>query len=243
MLQNPQILPRGDLGSVFVPQPIVGHPEPAVGEQVLAIPIVLESARLPHQLVDNVPVVDGVLVASHQPRQRVDLLAGVPDFHAVGGQPRFECLAYQPAVHRIHIAMNVDQTPRVHPRGQPQTTLQTLRRKRSQDGEFFRVPIMPRCVARGDHLLQKRRVLVAAAEVPAAPQEQRLIHGVLEVAMRRLGIAVLVRLPDIDPLAGQAVMFQQAAIPCLELAFDRQVVDRRGQAVAAMPSRSAPQFP
>jgi hypothetical protein len=84
MLQNLQVGAAGDLGCVFIPQPVIGHPKTAVGEQVLAIAVVLEGAGLAHQLVDDVPIVDRVLVASHQPRQRVDLPSRVPDLHAVG---------------------------------------------------------------------------------------------------------------------------------------------------------------
>ena len=61
--------------------------------------------------------------------------------------------------------------------------------------------------------------------------------------MRRLGVAVLVRLSHIDALARQAVVRQQVAITGLELACRRQVVDRGAQTVAAMPRGHATQFP
>jgi len=38
-------------------------------------------------------------------------------------------------------------------------------------------------------------------------------------------------------------MFQQPSIAGLKFAFGRQVVDRRAQAVAAMPPRDSPEFP
>lgn len=98
-------------------------------------------------------------------------------------------------------------------------------------------------VAHSHHLVEKLPVCVATAEVAAATQMQRLIHRVLEVSMRRLAVAVLVRLANIDPLAAQAVMVQQPAIACLKLALDRQVVDRRAQTVTPMPARHAPEFP
>ena len=104
MLQNPQILARGDPRSVLVPQPVLGQAKAAVGEQVLAIAVVLKGARLPHQLVDDVPIVDRVLVASHQPRQRIDLNSRVPAFHSIGIEPGFDFLADQPAVDRVGVA-------------------------------------------------------------------------------------------------------------------------------------------
>jgi len=68
VLQNPQVRAPCDLGSVFVVQPVVGHAKAAVGKEVLAITVILEGARLAHQLVDEVPVVDRVLVTPYQPR-------------------------------------------------------------------------------------------------------------------------------------------------------------------------------
>jgi hypothetical protein len=47
MLQNSQVFSRGDSRRVFIAQPVVGHPKATVGEQILAIAVVLEGARLP----------------------------------------------------------------------------------------------------------------------------------------------------------------------------------------------------
>jgi hypothetical protein len=243
VLQNPQIGAAGHIGSVFVLQSIVGHPKAAVGEQVLAVTVVVKGAWLAHQLVDEVAVVDGVLVAPNQARQRVHVGSRVPDFHALGIQPGFDFVADQTAVHRVGVTVQVDQAARAHAHAKPQTTVLPLGRQGLQHGDFLGVALLPPHVARGHHLLQKAAVFVAAAEIAAAPQEQRLLHGVFEMSMRRLTVAVLVRLANIDPLAGQAIMVQQATIAGLKLAFDRQVVDRRAQAVAAMAARHASQFP
>jgi len=61
--------------------------------------------------------------------------------------------------------------------------------------------------------------------------------------VRRLGIAVLVRLPHVDPLARHAVVRQQIAVSRLELARRRQVVHGGAEAVAAVSLRHAAQFP
>lgn len=105
------------------------------------------------------------------------------------------------------------------------------------------MPFAPGRVAGGDHLLQKPQVFLAAGEVPAATQEQSLVHGRLEMSVGRFGVAVLVGLANVNPLARQAVVFQEPSIAALKLAFGRQVVDRRGEAVAAMPARHSPEFP
>ena len=207
MLQNPQVLARGDPRNVFVSQPVIGQAKAAVGEQVLAIAIILKSARFPHQLIDEVPIVDRVLVAPHQPRQRIDVHSRVPEFHPVGMQPGFDFLADQPAVDRVGVAVDVDQASLVHAHRKPQATVLPLRRKRPQCRQLLGVPWMPGGIARGDHRLEESQVLLATGEVPAATQMQGLVHGGLKVPMRRLAVAVLMRLADIDPLAGEAVMF------------------------------------
>lgn len=221
VLQNVQVRAAGDVGRMFGLQPVVSYPKAAVGEQVLAIAIVLERARLAHELIDNVPIVDDVLVAPHQPRQRVDQRSRVPNLHAVGMQPGLDLAADQAAVDRVGVAVDMDQAPRVHAHRQPQTTIQPLRRKRPERRQFLGMPFAPGRVAGGDHLFQKPQVFLTAGEVPAATQEQSLIHGGLEVSVGRFGVAVLVWLANVNPLARQAVVFQEPPIAALKLAFGR----------------------
>jgi hypothetical protein len=206
---------------MFGAQPIVSHAKAAVGKQVLAKTVVVEGARLAHQLVDDVPVMDRMLVASDQARQRVHLRARIPDFHTVGMQPGFDLFADQPAMHRVGIAVDVDQAAAVHAHRQAQATVQALRRQVSQHGEFRGVPRLSRRIARGHHFLKKAAIRIAAVEVAAATQQQRLVHRGLEMSVRRLTVTVLVRLPNIDPLTGQTIMFQQIAIARLKLTLGR----------------------
>lgn len=130
MLQDLQVGAAGDLRCMLVPQPVIGHPKAAVGEQILAITVVLKGTRLTYQLVDDVPIVDRVLVAPHQPRQSVDANSRVPEFHTVGIQPGFDFLAPQTAVDRVRVAVNVDQASRVHSHRKPQATILPLLRER-----------------------------------------------------------------------------------------------------------------
>ncbi len=243
MLENSQVFTRGDPRRVPLAQPIIGHPKAAVGEQILAVAVVLEGAGLTYQLIDDMPIADRVLVASRQSRQRVDLHSRVPQLHAVGVQPGFDFLAHQAAVNRVGVAVNVDQAPLVHAHRQPQTTIQPPCRQRPQRRQFLGMPLAPARIAQGDDLLEKPQVFFAAAEVAAATQVQGLVHGGLEVPVRRLAVAILVRLADVDPLARQAVVIQESSITGLKLAFGRQVIDRRAQTVASMPLRRSPKFP
>lgn len=86
-------------------------------------------------------------------------------------------------------------------------------------------------------------VLFAAGEVAAAAQQERLIDDGLQVAVRRLDVPVLMRLPGIGPLRLDLVVVHQVAVACAKLAVLGEVVHRCAEAVAAMSSRHAAQHP
>jgi hypothetical protein len=114
MVQDLQIILGAAPFVAAVTEPVVGDAEARRREQIVAVGVTRERAGLTHQRVDDVSVVHRVLVATHQPRQRIDVLVRVPDLDAVGEQPRFDRLADQATVHRIRVAVNVNQTARVH---------------------------------------------------------------------------------------------------------------------------------
>jgi len=102
-------------------EPIVSDAKTRGREQVVAIGVVRERTGLAHQRIDDVPVVHRVLIATDQAWQRIDLLIGVPDLDAIGEQPSFDGFAAQSTVHRVGVAMNMDQTPRIDPATHLQT--------------------------------------------------------------------------------------------------------------------------
>jgi hypothetical protein len=243
VLEDLQILLRAQPVIAAVAEPIVGEAEPGRRKQILAIDVVGERARLPHQLIDDVPVVDGVLVATDQPRPRLHVAVGVPDFDAIGEQPGFDPFADQPAVDRIGVAMDVDQATGVDATADLQATVDSLIGQFAEPGQFLGEAVPTAGVAGLHHVPQEGHVLGPAGEVAAAAQEQGLVDGGLEVPVRRLGVAVLMRLADVDPLTRHAVVGEQVPIPRLKLPRRRQVVHGRSQAVAAVPPRHAAQVP
>lgn len=224
-------------------EPVVGDAKPRGREQVVPIGVVRESAGLAHQGINDMPVVHRVLVAADQPRERVDVPVGVPDFDAVGEQAGLDLFAHEATVHRVGVAMDVDQAARVDPAPHLQARRQAGRGQVAQRPPLLGDPTPTLGVPRRDELLQEGRVLRAAGEVAAAAEQQRLFDGGLEVPVCRLGVAVLVRLPGVDPLARQAVVRQEVAIAGLELARRRQVVDRGAQAIGTMSPGRAAQLP
>jgi hypothetical protein len=243
MMQNFQIFP-GTVPLVAAgAEAVVGHAEPRRREQIVAVGIVRERARLADQRVNDVPVIDGVSVSAHQPRPRFHAPVRKPHLDAVGIEPRFRPLADQPAVHRVRVAVNVNQAAAVDATAHLQTRRQPRVGQVGQRPLFLGEAILTPRVPRLPQILEELRVVLAADEIAAAAEQQRLIDRGLEVPVRRLRIAVLVRLTHVDPLPRQAVVRQQIAITRLEFPLLGVIVDGGGQTVAAVPSRHAAQFP
>jgi hypothetical protein len=243
VMQNLQVLLGAESFVASGAEAVVGQAEPGRREQVLPVGVVRERPRLADQRVDHVPVVDRVLVPTHQSRQRVHLPVGEPDLDAVGEEPRLDLLADQATGDGVGVAVQVNQTSRVHPTADFQARRQALIGQVPQRSPLLGEPIGASGIARSHDAAQELQVIVAGVEIPAAPQQEGLIDGSLEVPVRRLGVAVLVRLADVDPLAGPSVVGQQVAIPGLELPRRREVVHGGTQAVTAMATWHAAQLP
>lgn len=224
-------------------EPVVGQAKTRRREQILAISVMRERAGFTHQRIDDVPIVNRRAVPADQARQRIDELIRVPDLDAVGEEPGFDLFTDEPTMHRIDVALKVNQAAGIDPAGHLQARRQPLLGQIPQRGHFLGETILPARVARRHGLPQEGYILLAAGELAAAAEQQRLIDGGLEVSVRRLRIAVLVRLPRVDPLTRHAVVRQQIAVTGLELAGRREVVDGGAQTVATVPPRHAAQFP
>ena len=154
-LQNPQIL-LAALGSPScLLQHIERHAEPARRKQLVAITVVLEGPRLAHQPVDDVAIVHAMLPPPTQARHLLHLLLAVPDFHLVHVQPRLHLLADQPARHRVHIPIHVDQTARVHLHPLPLARLHAPFRQLLHHRHLFRQAVA--CVRRSSAPTTSRR--------------------------------------------------------------------------------------
>jgi hypothetical protein len=230
-------------GRVLRHQGVISQPEHAGGKQLLPIAVLGKRSRLAHQPVNDVPVIHPVLVATPQTWQLLDQVLRVPHLHPFGIKPRLDHLPNQPAGHRVTVALQVNQAARVHATGLLLTRFQTPRRQGSQPRLFLRQALAPARVEPRAQLVQKPRIRFPAGKIPAAPQHQGLVHGLLETMMPLLDVAVLVGVIRLDLLTDQTVMRQQRLITPRELLPLRQIVDRRAQTVGAMPQRHAAQLP
>lgn len=154
---------------VLFPEAVVSEAEACGREEVVAVGVVGEGPRLPHQRIDDMAVVHRVLVPTDQTRQRVDELVRVPDFDAVGVEPGLHPLPDQPAVHRIDAAMDVDQAPGIDAATDFPEAGPTLLGQFLQGRDLFREAIPPADIANVHHAPKETRVLFAAGEVPSAP--------------------------------------------------------------------------
>jgi hypothetical protein len=152
------------------PQPVVGQPEAARREQVVAVAVVGEGARLAHQPVDDVPVVDAMLAPAAQPRQAFHLPLGVPHLDVVGMDAGLDPFANQAAGHRVRVAADVDRAAVIHPHRHALAGVEPLRRQRPQHGPLFPEALHPPLIALGEQRAHKPLVVAAAWEVPVAAQ-------------------------------------------------------------------------
>jgi len=229
---------------VIAQQPIVGDAKVAGGKHVRVILVVLQGAWLSHQRVDHVPVIDGVLAVARQTRHPLNEASRPPDFDHLGVDHHVDLHADQPTGDRVRITFDLNRAAAVDlDSADALPVIELAGRQLAQArlllGELVGAPRVPLVDQRGQELF----VLFAAGEVAVAAQEQRLVDGRFQVTVRRLNIAVLMCLADVDPLRLDLIVIHQVAVTPAKLAVLREVVNRRGQAVAAMPPRHTIQLP
>lgn len=211
-VEDCQINFRRPLRPLFA-QHVPGHAEPAGGKEILAVAVVLECARFAHQPVDDVTVIDAALPASPQAGHRFHPFLAIPDFQPLRIQARIDALPDEAAHDRIRVPVHANQAPCVHTQTAPLgAVLQAAPGKRQQDRAFGLQAFAAPRVGLVHDPLQKRFVGRLAGEIPAAPQHQRLVHGLLESMMALFDIAVLVGLPRLNPLALHPVVSQQRLV-------------------------------
>jgi hypothetical protein len=224
-------------------QPVIRQSEAARREQIVAVAVVGEGARLAHQPVDDVPVLDAMFAAAAQTRQAFHLLLGVPHLEVVGMEAHFDPFADQPAGHRVGVADDVDRAAAIHAHRQALAGVKPLRRQRPQHSPFFLEALHPALIALSEQRMHERRVVAATGKIATATHHQGLIEGPFELAMALLHVAVLVRPRRVDGLAPQAVVVQQ---PLITLLKRLSITARRhcgGQRIGAVYLWHAAQFP
>jgi hypothetical protein len=221
---------------------VVGQAKSARRKQLGPVAIPGERARLAHQPLNHVPIIDVVLVPTAQTRLHFLLPLAVPHLDRVGIHPYLHLLADQPGRHRVGVPFHGDGATRLHPHRQAPERLLPPRRQRLQESTFVEEPLRSRLVPLRAHFVQEGHIGFLAGEIVAAAQEQGLLHRVLETMVALLGVAVLVPLAGVDGLRLHLVMGHQRGIAAREL-FRAGGLHRQAHAVAAVLSRHPAQGP
>ena len=184
-----------------------------------------------------------MLAPSAKTRHLGHLPLPIPDFHLVHRQPCFHHFADQPAGHRVHVAIHVDQAAGIDLDSFPLGRLHAPLRKLTHHRHLFGKPLAAACVQPRKQRLQEATIRIQTGEVATAAQHQFLIYGSLEAMMALFDIAVLVAMSGLDLLRRQTVVAQQTFIAVGELRRPHRVVDRRRQPVRPVPLRHLAQLP
>jgi hypothetical protein len=126
-VQKLQVLPVRTARLLLL-QRIVSTPERRRRIQILAIDVAGEGARLPHQPVDHVPIIDAMVRLAAQPLHRLHPRAGIPHLDRLGAATGLDQLATQSCRHRIGVLLHLDRGALAHAHPLAFQRLQTLRR-------------------------------------------------------------------------------------------------------------------
>jgi hypothetical protein len=234
-LQDGQVLSAGRPLGVSLGQQVVRLAEAAGRIQVRAVAVAGQGSRLAHQPVDHVPVIDVVLIPAAQARRRQLQLFRVPDFDGLHPESHFHPFADQTRRHRIGVVLHPQGTALADLDLVTNHTLHTPDGQRLEPGSLFGQTPLPSGVATILDAAQPSFVLGPAGEVPAATQEQRLLHRFLEAPVGLLAIPILVSAGRVGRLGLDPVVAHERPVVLRELFRMAVLVHGQTHAVIAMP--------
>jgi hypothetical protein len=224
-------------------QRVVRPPKGQRRVQLLAIHVAGKRSRLPYQPVDDVPVVDPMLVLAPQAWQPLHQLLGVPYLDLLHADPHLYLFTDQARGYRVGVFLDANgaRAPHAHPRAFQ--GLEPACRQRSQARHLIGHFRGPARIALGQHALHPLPIGLPAGEIPAATQQQCLLHCFLEMPMRRLYIPILMAARRVRGLALHPVMPQQRPILVRELLRLTVVIHRQRHPIGPMTRRHCSQGP
>jgi hypothetical protein len=187
-------------------QGVIGPPIGQRRVQIVAVHVAGKRPGLPNQPADDVPVVDVMLVLATQACHPLHQVLGVPHLDLLHADPRLDLLADQTRRYRVGVVLHADGAAAPHAHALPLQRLQPLGRQRPQARHLQRDLRCPAGIAPCLHAQHQVPVFVSAAKIPAATQQQRLLHRLLEMPMRRLHVPILMTTGGVGRLGLHAVM-------------------------------------
>jgi len=206
---------------------IIGHAEPDARKQVVMPTVVLESARLANEAVDDVPVVDPMFLLAVQTRQTLGASLGVPDFKMLGEDTNRHLLADQPTRHAVGVLPDANRARTTDLRHDGIEEGKWLGGQGAERFAFLLEPLATTGVFLLEHVVEKSLILFSTGKVATPAKQQRLIHGGFQMAVEAFTIAVFVGASRVRLGRLDVVMQHQSAEPVGEITPGRKVLHRR----------------
>ena len=242
--QDCQVFADRDLRAVGFTQHVISDSKVARGEHVLAILVVLECSRLTHQRIDHMAIVDRRSADSGQPWHPLNRVAVVRDIDPFGVDRHIDFLTDQPTRNGVAVATNLDRTAAANANAAKRFMEVDLAiGQRTELLQLHRKAVGSCQITFGNHPFNKRHVAIATFEATTAAKHQGLIDRVLDVAVGRFDVTVLVGATRVGLLRLDVVMLHQRLIPRRELLLRGVVVDRGAKRVGAMQLGHASELP
>ena len=189
-------------------QLVVSHAKPCRRVHVVHIFVVGKRPWLADQRVDHVTKVDRFFAAAELPRHALDALILIPQFKMVLVNANLQLQADILAAYRIDVLLHANDTVGLDRHRHRSASGASLGREWIQRRGFFTKQLVSGAIAPRGQLTCKCREVVDVVEVATSTQSQRLVKCIFEVTMRRLNVAVLMRLANVDPMAFEPVVIQ-----------------------------------
>ncbi len=126
----------------------------------MLVPVIGEGARLTHQAIDDVTVVDRMLSLARKPRHALNVLIAVIDVDRIGIDDDLDLLADQTTWHRVNVFQHTNGAAgRDTNATDPPATIELRRRQIPHGRLFFAELLFAGCVATVLDLLDEFHVL------------------------------------------------------------------------------------
>lgn len=242
--QNLQVHFVRDFFRMSVPQCVPGHAKHAGREHLFTVAIVGEGARLADQRIDDVPIVDRHQLLAHQPRHGLNVMSLVRDCDLFGTNPQIDQLADQSAGNRIRIGSHIDRAAARNTDSLNDVVgVELLIRQPVQMHQFFVELFATVLIGTLHEVFHKGDVLVTALKAATPPQQQRLFDTILEMAVRRFDVAILVGAACVRAFGFAVVVTHQCGIPLGQFLAAGMIPHRCCQRITAMPLRHTAELP
>lgn len=211
-------------------QRIPRHAKAAGREHLFAVLVVGKRARLSHERINDVPIVDCRPLLADKSGHRLNQMSLVSHRDRFGSDAQINFAADQPAGNRIRVGAHVNCAAA----GNPDTLdhvvgVEPFIRESVQMSDViqkFRPPVL---VGSRDQLFHERNVLVTRVEITTATQQERLVNSRLEMSVRRFHVTVLIRAAGVRAFRLAVVVTHQRRVTLGEFTPGRVIPHSCGQ--------------